>query len=42
MEFASKLICLILILSGKMIAKAVIVALDASFVCVESFCSSRC
>lgn len=25
-----------------MISKAVIVALDASFVCMESFCSNRC
>lgn len=41
-EFASKLICLLLILSGKMIAKAGIVALDVNFVCMESFCSNRC
>lgn len=39
---ASKLICLLLILSGQMIAKAVIFALNVSFVYTEFFCINGC
>lgn len=41
-EFASKLICVLSILSGKMIAQAVIFALNVSFVYPEFFCINRC
>lgn len=38
LEFVSKLICLLLISSGTMIVKAVIFALNVSYVCMDFVC----